>query len=194
MSSQLHQSPVHYFHNSPVASPSSSPRPSNSMGGPASPANAFQQGFRSPPNCSSPVSSASHVSLMRSPSRPGITTAQIYCHKSPPTLSLATQQMLSFKPLGTLSPLQISMTKRNHLDFNNGAAGMGSMSPNGGNVPFLSPRREELHRVVEVPLSNGNMPEKPMCSKKFKRRYVEEDDAASVITSEEGKKLIKTQS
>ena len=180
MSAQLHQSPVHYFHNSPVVSPSSSPRPSSSSGGCAA-LSSFQQGFRSPTNCGgSPVQAGGGI--MRSPSRPAQvsnTSLSSFCHKSPPTLSLATQQMLSFKPLGTLSPLQISMTKRNHLES-------GGMSPNNGNVPFLSPRREEHHRVLEVPLSGGNFPEKPMCTKKFKRRYVEEDDAASVITSEEG--------
>lgn len=33
---------------------------------------------------------------------------------------------------------------------------------------------------------NRNSTDKPMCSIKLIRRYVEEDDAASVITSEEG--------
>ncbi|XP_037943322.1 uncharacterized protein LOC119676160 [Teleopsis dalmanni] len=165
-------SPTNYhFHTSPCASPSSSPRPSSSFETRrctppplhrASPIS-LQQGFRSPP-CSSPVSG----SIMRSPSS----------HLPPPhSLSQATQQMLSFKPLGTLSPLQVSMTKRNYMDLS------GSMSPN-SSVPFLSPRREE-YRVVEIPLQGSSMPEKPVCTKKFKRRYVEEDDAASVITSEE---------
>ncbi|XP_054747799.1 uncharacterized protein LOC129253450 [Anastrepha obliqua] len=173
----------HHFYNSPCASPSSSPRPSHASPSNcsdarhctpppihrASPITSLQQGFRSPP-CSSPVAGG----LIRSPSR-HVTPAHIYGSISPPqTISTATQQMLSFKPLGTLSPLQVSMAKR-HLDLS------GTMSPN---APFLSPRREE-NRVVEMPLQAGTILEKPLCTKKFKRRFVEEDDAASVITSEE---------
>ncbi|XP_017472984.1 PREDICTED: uncharacterized protein LOC108363958 [Rhagoletis zephyria] len=176
---------THLFYNSPCASPSSSPRPSHASPSNcgdarhctpppmhrASPITSLQQGFRSPP-CSSPVAGG----LIRSPSR-HVTPAHIYGSISPPqTISTATQQMLSFKPLGTLSPLQVSMAKR-HLDIS------GAMSPN-ANAPFLSPRREE-NRVVEMPLQGGTMLEKPLCTKKFKRRFVEEDDAASVITSEE---------
>nr|AAL28458.1 GM05651p [Drosophila melanogaster] len=59
----------------------------------------------------------------------------------------------------------------------------GSMSPNAG-LSFLSPRRDEP-RIVEMPVQGGVMPEKPVCTKKLRRRYVEEDDATSVITSEE---------
>ncbi|XP_059610811.1 uncharacterized protein LOC132257797 [Phlebotomus argentipes] len=41
---------------------------------------------------------------------------------------------------------------------------------------FLSPKRE---------CTTPEVGDRPLCSKKFERRYVEEDDAASVITSEE---------
>ncbi|XP_068155571.1 uncharacterized protein [Drosophila tropicalis] len=159
---------AHFFHNSPCASPSSSPHPAQSaqMQTQTPP----HLGFRSPPSSSN---------MMRSPSRNAASVAaQIYNQKSPP-LSQATQQMLSYKPvgpLGALSPLQVSMAKR----F--GEIG-GSMSPNAG-LSFLSPRREEP-RIVEMPVQGGVMPEKPVCTKKFRRRYVEEDDATSVITSEE---------
>nr|XP_014092377.1 uncharacterized protein LOC106618959 [Bactrocera oleae] len=175
----------HHFYNSPCASPSSSPRPSHASPSNcndarhctpppmhrASPITSLQQGFRSPPY-TSPVAGG-HI---RSPSR-HVTPAHIYGSISPPqTISTATQQMLSFKPLGTLSPLQVSLAKR-HLDLS------GAISPN-ANAPFLSPRREE-NRVVELPLQANTTAEKPLCTKKFKRRFVEEDDAASVITSEE---------
>ncbi|EDV93113.1 uncharacterized protein LOC6564021 [Drosophila grimshawi] len=159
---------AHFFHNSPCASPSSSPHPAH----PAPPAQTPPHiGFRSPPSSSN---------LMRSPSRnanAATVAAQIYNQKSPP-LSQATQQMLSYKPvgpLGALSPLQVSMAKR----FDIG----GSMSPNAG-LSFLSPRRDE-QRIVEMPVQGGLMPEKPVCTKKLRRRYVDEDDATSVITSEE---------
>ncbi|XP_067617826.1 uncharacterized protein [Eurosta solidaginis] len=178
----------HSFYNSPCASPSSSPHPSHASPSNygdarhctppplhrASPIASLQQGFRSPPY-SSPVGAG----LTRSPSRHVTQHPHIYAGSISPsqhTISPATQQMLSFKPLGTLSPLQVSMAKR-HLDLS------GAMSPN-ANVPFLSPRREE-NRVMEMPLQAGSMLEKPLCTKKFKRRFVEEDDAASVITSEE---------
>ncbi|XP_034487357.1 uncharacterized protein LOC117791657 [Drosophila innubila] len=159
---------AHFFHNSPCASPSSSPHPAQ----PAhTPPPAAHLGFRSPPSSSN---------LMRSPSRNAnavTVAAQIYNQKSPP-LSQATQQMLSYKPvgpLGALSPLQVSMAKRFEIG--------GSMSPNAG-LSFLSPRRDE-QRIVEMPVQGGVMPEKPVCTKKLRRRYVDEDDATSVITSEE---------
>jgi len=159
---------AHFFHNSPCASPSSSPHPSQPAQTPP------HLGFRSPPSSSM---------LMRSPSR-NANSAQIFNQKSPP-LSQATQQMLSYKPvgpLGALSPLQVSLAKRFEIG--------GSMSPNAG-LSFLSPRRDEP-RIVEMPVQGGVMPEKPVCTKKLRRRYVEEDDATSVITSEEGKpNLIK---
>ncbi|XP_022210853.2 uncharacterized protein LOC111066489 [Drosophila obscura] len=158
---------AHFFHNSPCASPSSSPHPAHPSQTPP------HLGFRSPPSSSN---------LMRSPSRAAnsavaAVAAQIYNQKSPP-LSQATQQMLSYKPvgpLGALSPLQVSMAKRFEIG--------GSMSPNAG-LSFLSPRRDEP-RIVEMPVQGGVMPEKPVCTKKLRRRYVEEDDATSVITSEE---------
>ncbi|XP_030559819.1 uncharacterized protein LOC115761928 [Drosophila novamexicana] len=159
---------THYFHNSPCASPSSSPHPAQPSHTPPPP---LHLGFRSPPSSSS---------LMRSPSRnanAATVAAQIYNQKSPP-LSQATQQMLSYKPvgpLGALSPLQVSMAKRFEIG--------GSMSPNAG-LSFLSPRRDE-QRIVEMPVQGGVMPEKPVCTKKLRRRYVDEDDATSVITSEE---------
>ncbi|XP_017100838.2 uncharacterized protein [Drosophila bipectinata] len=155
---------AHFFHNSPCASPSSSPHPSSQ------PAQTPPHlGFRSPPSSSM---------LMRSPSRNATNPAQMFNQKSPP-LSQATQQMLSYKPvgpLGALSPLQVSMAKRFEIG--------GSMSPNAG-LSFLSPRREQEPRIVEMPVQGGVMPEKPICTKKVRRRYVEEDDATSVITSEE---------
>ncbi|XP_023174258.2 uncharacterized protein LOC111601751 [Drosophila hydei] len=159
---------AHYFHNSPCASPSSSPHPAQPSHTPPPP---LHLGFRSPPSSSN---------LMRSPSRnanAASVAAQIYNQKSPP-LSQATQQMLSYKPvgpLGALSPLQVSMAKRFEIG--------GSMSPNAG-LSFLSPRRDE-QRIVEMPVQGGVMPEKPVCTKKLRRRYVDEDDATSVITSEE---------
>lgn len=161
---------AHFFHNSPCASPSSSPHPSQ----PAhTPPPASHLGFRSPPSGSN---------MMRSPSRnanSATVAAQMYNQKSPP-LSQATLQMLSYKPngpLGALSPLQVSMAKRFEIG--------GSMSPN-ASLSFLSPRRDE-QRIVEMPVQGGVMPEKPVCTKKLRRRYVDEDDATSVITSEEGK-------
>ncbi|XP_017040144.1 uncharacterized protein LOC108087324 [Drosophila ficusphila] len=152
---------AHFFHNSPCASPSSSPHPSQPAQTPP------HLGFRSPPSSSM---------LMRSPSR-NANSAPLFNQKSPP-LSQATQQMLSYKPvgpLGALSPLQVSLAKRFEIG--------GSMSPNAG-MSFLSPRRDEP-RIVEMPVQGGVMPEKPVCTKKLRRRYVEEDDATSVITSEE---------
>ncbi|XP_017968655.1 uncharacterized protein LOC108659970 isoform X2 [Drosophila navojoa] len=159
---------AHYFHNSPCASPSSSPHPAQPSHTPPPP---LHLGFRSPPSSSN---------LMRSPSRnanAATVAAQIYNQKSPP-LSQATQQMLSYKPvgpLGALSPLQVSMAKRFEIG--------GSMSPN-ASLSFLSPRRDE-QRIVEMPVQGGVMTEKPVCTKKLRRRYVDEDDATSVITSEE---------
>ncbi|KAH8267276.1 hypothetical protein KR018_000673 [Drosophila ironensis] len=156
---------AHFFHNSPCASPSSSPHPSAQTPTQTPP----HLGFRSPPSSSM---------LMRSPSRNAANSAQILNQKSPP-LSQATQQMLSYKPggpLGALSPLQVSMAKRFEIG--------GSMSPNAG-LSFLSPRREQEPRIVEMPVQGGVMTEKPVCTKKVRRCYVEEDDATSVITSEE---------
>lgn len=186
---------------SPYASPSSSPHPHTSnvsYGHYAAPSALSPMrhsctsplGFRSPPSSSGLItpsnsgggvgnSAAGTGGVMRSPSRHLITNNFYNNHKSPPhSLSPATQYMLSFKPHGTLSPLQLSITKRSHLDRG------GSISPNYQH-PFLSPRRDEI-RAFEVPLQGGAT-EKPVCTKKFQRRYVEEDDAASVITSEEGK-------
>ncbi|KAH8307564.1 hypothetical protein KR044_003005 [Drosophila immigrans] len=163
---------ANFFHNSPCASPSSSPHPSQSS---HTPPPAPHLGFRSPPSSSN---------LMRSPNRNANTAtvgAQIYNQKSPP-LSQATQQMLNYKtvgPLGALSPLQVSMAKRFEI---------GSISPNAG-MSFLSPKRDE-QRIVEMPVQGGVMPEKPVCTKKLQRRYVDEDDATSVITSEEGKQCL----
>ncbi|XP_060647869.1 LOW QUALITY PROTEIN: uncharacterized protein LOC132785685 [Drosophila nasuta] len=159
---------AHFFHNSPCASPSSSPHPAQSAHTPPA---APHIGFRSPPSSSN---------LMRSPNRNANTATmggQIYNQKSPP-LSQATQQMLNYKavgPLGALSPLQVSMAKRFEIG--------GSISPNAG-MSFLSPRRDE-QRIVEMPVQGGVMPEMPVCTKKLQRRYVDEDDATSVITSEE---------
>ncbi|XP_013103572.1 uncharacterized protein LOC106084434 [Stomoxys calcitrans] len=196
-----------HLHNSlsPYASPSSSPHPHSSninvtnYGHYAAPSAlsplrhscTSPLGFRSPPSTSGLItpnnnSVAANISgtggggggtVMRSPSRHLISNNFYNNHKSPPhSLSPATQYMLSFKPHGTLSPLQLSITKRSHLERG------GSISPNYQH-PFLSPRRDEI-RAFEVPLQGGAT-EKPVCTKKFQRRYVEEDDAASVITSEE---------
>ncbi|TMW41386.1 hypothetical protein DOY81_013534, partial [Sarcophaga bullata] len=145
-------------------------------------------GFRSPPSTSGLVTQSSGSNgggtMMRSPSRHLMANHFYTNQKSPPhnyghTVSPATQYMLSFKPHGTLSPLQLSLTKRSYLDVN------GSLSPNHQFPVFLSPRRDEHRSVVEVPLQGGAMSEKPVCTKTFLRRFVEEDDAASVITSEE---------
>ncbi|XP_075150533.1 uncharacterized protein LOC142224635 [Haematobia irritans] len=180
---------------SPYASPSSSPHPHSSnisvttYGHYVAPSAlsplrhscTSPLGFRSPPTSSGPSNSVNATgggnAVMRSPSRHLISTSFYTNHKSPPhNLSPATQYMLSFKPHGTLSPLQLSITKRSHLERG------GSISPNYQH-PFLSPRRDEM-RPFEIPLQGGTT-EKPVCTKKFQRRYVEEDDAASVITSEE---------
>lgn len=198
-----------HLHNtlSPYVSPSTSPHAQNSniansqydlsrhysTPSPLSPLrhSSSPLGFRSPPSSSgliTPGNSGSNIvgGVMRSPSRHLITNHFYSNHKSPPhstsqNISPATQYMLSFKPYGTLSPLQLSITKRSHLERG------GSISPNHQH-PFLSPRRDEF-RAFEVPLQTGTMSEKPVCTKRFRRRYVEEDDAASVITSEEGKKI-----
>lgn len=53
------------------------------------------------------------------------------------------------------------------------------------NTPFLSPRRDD--KVYEVSLSGCVvMQDKPSCFKKLERFFVEENDAVSAITSEEG--------
>lgn len=96
--------------------------------------------------------------LLRSP--PGRAS-----QRSPPQ-----QQQLPIKPLNSLSPRQIVFPKRSGSERDN-------FSPSS---PILSPRREDN----SLPLDGVD---KPSCTKKFRRRYVEEDDAASVITSEEGK-------
>lgn len=194
---------THLHSISPYASPSSSPHPhqqhtpfsSSAALSPLHRSCTSPLGFRSPPSTSGLVTQpggglvnagANNNSVMRSPSRHLVANHFYNNQKSPPqnfahTLSPATQYMLSFKPHGTLSPLQLSMTKRTHLEVN------GSLSPNHQLSVFLSPRRDEYRSAVEVPLQGGAMSEKPVCTKKFLRRFVEEDDAASVITSEEGK-------
>lgn len=168
---RLHRATSHF--HSPCVSPSSSTATAashsqsqqsldSSVIPAAAPVVHHYHGFRSP--CGSPVSN----SMIRSP-------AQLFQQQKSPPSSSTSQQMLNFKPLTTISPLQLSMAKRNHYDI-------GNMSPT--TVPFLSPRRDEP-KVMEVPLQGGFGQEKPTCTKKFKRRFVEEDDAASVITSEE---------
>lgn len=197
---------THLHSSSPYASPSSSPHThqqhvSAQYSGTSATLSPLHRsctsplGFRSPPSTSGLVtqsttgfntgSSGSGGTIMRSPSRHLVANHFYNNQKSPPqnfahTISPATQYMLSFKPHGTLSPLQLSMTKRSHLEVS------GSLSPNHHVSVFLSPRRDEYRSVVEVPLQGGAMSEKPVCTKKFLRRFVEEDDAASVITSEEG--------
>lgn len=194
---------AHLHSISPYASPSSSPHTHqqhsvntqyNTTSSTLSPLHrtcTSPLGFRSPPSTSSLVTQSNGGNggtMMRSPSRHLMANNFYTNQKSPPhysnyghTVSPATQYMLSFKPHGTLSPLQLSLTKRSYLDVS------GSLSPNHQFPVFLSPRRDEHRSVVEVPLQGGAMSEKPVCTKKFLRRFVEEDDAASVITSEEGK-------
>ncbi|XP_055848551.1 uncharacterized protein LOC129913751 [Episyrphus balteatus] len=155
---RLHRATSH-FHSPCVSPPSTSASLSIENNNSASVHH--YHGFRSP--CGSPVGNT----MIRSPGH------LFQQQKSPP--SSTSQQMLNFKPLTTISPLQLSMAKRNHYEI-------GNMSPT--TVPFLSPRRDEP-KVLEVPLQGGFGQEKPTCTKKFKRRFVEEDDAASVITSEE---------
>lgn len=157
--SRLHRAASH-FHSPCVSPPSSTSSVSQSIENISASVHHYH-GFRSP--CGSPVGNT----MIRSPGH------LFQQQKSPP--SNTSQQLLNFKPLTTISPLQLSIAKRNH-DI------IGNMSPT--TVPFLSPRREEP-KVMEVPLQGGFGQEKPTCTKKFKRRYVEEDDAASVITSEE---------
>lgn len=63
-------------------------------------------------------------------------------------------------------------------------------------LPFVQPLSEmkpsniDISTVVSAalvpPIDKIDKDDKPMCSKKLVRRYVEEDDATSVITSEEG--------
>ncbi|XP_065372425.1 uncharacterized protein LOC135964204 [Calliphora vicina] len=182
---------THLHSISPYASPSSSPHTHHPTAAALSPLHrtcTSPLGFRSPPSTSGLVTQSSGgvagSSVMRSPSRHLVANHFYNNQKSPPhnfahTLSPATQYMLSFKPHGTLSPLQLSMTKRSHLEVG------GSLSPNHQLSVFLSPRRDEYRSVVEVPLQGGAMSEKPVCTKKFLRRFVEEDDAASIITSVE---------
>ena len=195
---------AHLHSISPYASPSSSPHTHqqhsvntayNTTSSALSPLHrtcTSPLGFRSPPSTSGLVTQSSGSNgggtMMRSPSRHLMANHFYTNQKSPPhnyghTVSPATQYMLSFKPHGTLSPLQLSLTKRSYLDVS------GSLSPNHQFPVFLSPRRDEHRSVVEVPLQGGAMSEKPVCTKKFLRRFVEEDDAASVITSEEGKPI-----
>ncbi|XP_055903449.1 uncharacterized protein LOC129939453 [Eupeodes corollae] len=162
---RLHRAATSHFYSPCVSPPSTSVSQTNenissAVAATTAPVHHYH-GFRSP--CGSPVGNT----MIRSPGH------LFQQQKSPP--SSTSQQMLNFKPLTTISPLQVSMAKRNHYEI-------GNMSPT--TVPFLSPRRDEP-KTLEVPLQGGFGQEKPTCTKKFKRRFVEEDDAASVITSEE---------
>lgn len=195
--------------NSPYNSPSSSPHYQNGSPSPLG-------GFRSP--TSSP--SGSLATLRPSPNRHlnsnntnNVATAMssgtnnaspatsFYCNPRSPN-SQGFKSPGNNNCSGKLSPLQITMTKRSHFEMR-----AGSMSPNAavaaGSVPFLSPPCwEDLKASMENNNNNnsitGNLDdgnggvfsERPICTKKFQRRFVEEDDAASVITSEEGKTLI----
>lgn len=83
------------------------------------------------------------------------------CMKSPPGSARGyfyhpRSPTYAMRSPNTLSPRQIK--RATNLEFENGLA---------------SPRNDELKN------------DKPICSKKFIRRFVEEDDATSVITSEE---------
>lgn len=66
------------------------------------------------------------------------------------------------------------------------------------NFPCVQPLSEVKPPNIDIRMNQQNQSErsstehdKPICSIKLVRRYVEEDDAASVITSEEGKKNLK---
>ncbi|XP_055381054.1 uncharacterized protein LOC129611773 [Condylostylus longicornis] len=154
------------------------------------------QGFRSP--CGSPVGAGSaglpnslnNTSIAISSNRlvrsPVKANQGLSLHKSSPSHSPNSSQASiptnlcsnnSTKSISTLSPVQISVTKRSNFE-------LGNMSPT--NRPFLSPCREDS-KVFEVPLvgTDLELSEKPTCAKKLRRHYVEENDAVSVITSEE---------
>lgn len=75
-------------------------------------------------------------------------------------------------------PLQVSSRNKRKLD----ALDIANIT---FNTPFLSPRRDD--KVYEVSLSGFVvMQDKPSCFKKLERFFVEENDAVSAITSEEG--------
>lgn len=78
-------------------------------------------------------------------------------------------------------PLQVSSRNKRKLD----ALDIANIT---FNTPFLSPRRDD--KVYEVSLSGFVvMQDKPSCFKKLERFFVEENDAVSAITSEEGECL-----
>lgn len=78
-------------------------------------------------------------------------------------------------------PLQVSSRNKRKLD----ALDIANIT---FNTPFLSPRRDD--KVYEVSLSGFVvMQDKPSCFKKLERFFVEENDAVSAITSEEGRFL-----
>lgn len=190
--------------NSPYNSPSSSPHYQHGSPSPLG-------GFRSP--TSSPSSSL--ATLRPSPSRHlnssntnNVSTAMpsgtanaspatsFYCNPRSPN-SQGFKSPGNNNCSGKLSPLQLTMTKRSHYEMR-----AGSMSPNAavtaGPIPFLSPpcwedlranMENNNNNTISANLDDNNsvFSERPICTKKFQRRFVEEDDAASVITSEEGK-------
>ncbi|XP_055678526.1 uncharacterized protein LOC129787187 [Lutzomyia longipalpis] len=86
------------------------------------------------------------------------------CLRSPPGYHTPPMRSHCFNPRSPTyaKPFGILMSPRQRRS---GSAGI-----------FLSPKRE---------CTTPEVSDRPLCSKKFERRFVEEDDAASVITSEE---------
>lgn len=99
-----------------------------------------------------------------------------------------------------MSPRSMHSIKRSHydsiLDSNHVASlqsddcDMNRTNMGNGNFPLseVKPSNIDLRNNQSGPNEKNQMivDDKPMCSIKLIRHYVEEDDAASVITSEEG--------
>ncbi|GAB0087464.1 uncharacterized protein DMENIID0001_017690 [Sergentomyia squamirostris] len=91
------------------------------------------------------------------------------CLRSPPGYHTPPLRTHCFNPRSPTyaKPFGILMSPRHRRSTSVGTTGSGL---------FLSPKRD---------CATPEVLDRPLCSKKFERRFVEEDDAASVITSEE---------
>lgn len=105
----------------------------------------------------SPCGSPVGNRCMKSP--PGSARSYFY-HPRSPTYAMRSPN--------TLSPRQLKRTT--NLEYETGLS---------------SPRNDDLNFLHSPQMTTGSKNDKPICSKKFIRRFVEEDDATSVITSEE---------
>lgn len=156
-------------------------------------------GFRSP--CGSPVGNRF---MMMSPPGNCLLITQTPAHFLMPVHRISARSCFGMKSpsctraTATMSPRSQPSMKRPYYDslLENNLI----LSPrsddcdNNIGKPFVQPLSEMKPSNIEVRCNQLNAPDnknssdtdKPMCSIKLIRRYVEEDDAASVITSEEG--------